>query len=438
MTNPEPLSARIATLELAAGNLPELHTLRQVIVQEIRNQQISLADIDERIAEGQRAELILQHLTDQTERVLASGELLRGQPDLPEPHEQAHPDSSASIRVDLDQDRETLPITEPSRPQQTPTETTETNTGDSINSTINSDESPLNPEQPTEPAPHELTGRERLAQWIATLTPTDVVTVRDASTSTGMPHSSAATYMTKAMQGGLLERLPGTGTPGVPSQYRLPGNTAGNQTETLDTTPPQPTEAAPEQPETSDTPSTTDDHDDLPPADPADDQEQDEEPAAPATTTGHRPSKKARVLEVMQREPDRTWTVTILAIEADMDEDDVRYGLTNLQNQFLAHAVPGTSPREYRLGKAPETTAQPVSTSTLPPIPARLSTDECEVFDTLRKIPDGLTQRLLGSRLNWSTARTEKAVQALTRAGHIGHNGDRLRVIPPEMQDGAA
>lgn len=414
MTHIEPLSARIAALEQQAANLPELRDLKNSIEHEISRQHLQLADVNNRIMEGEHARLILNHLTDQTDRVMA-GEKLSGldevqvsviSRELPEAHELAEfIDSDAvnnppEIDSTTDVNSTSIPV-ELALPQEPPAS--------------------AKTEEPTEPAPPQpLSNRERIRLHIEQHPGQRLAQLMEAL---DLPKGTVSGSLSAMKADKRLTSVDG--------QWYVTGQ------ESLTSV------IAPadenDQPEPSLLSALTENEHNPPAADPADDQEQHEPDLTPAATiVDARPSKKARVLEVLERDPARSWTVTILAVEADMDEDDVRYGLTNLQNQFLAHAVPGTSPREYRLGKSSDVNAQAQSTSTLPPIPAKLSTDECEVFDTLRKLPEGLTQKLLTHRLNWTNARTEKAVQSLVKYGHIGHHGDKLRVIPPEMQGESA
>ena len=70
----------------------------------------------------------------------------------------------------------------------------------------------------------------------------------------------------------------------------------------------------------------------------------------------------------------------------------------------------------------------------LPPVPEHLDVDQRCLFDCLRREEDGLTQRLLTARLNWTSSRTQRALDALIKEGHIGRQGDLLRVIPEELR----
>ena len=245
--------------------------------------------------------------------------------------------------------------------------------------------------------------------------------MQQAAKATSMPHASAATYLPKLIGAGLLERIAGTGISGVPSQYRRQGSSA--------TSPVQPVEAAQEPADRQIT---------LPAVDQVDDQENNGAPASDlaATIAEKRPSGKARLLEFLEAHPERGWTSAQLEIEADLSHGAVYKHMHDFVAAGLAHIVPGTSLTEYRAGAQSATT-----TTVLTTIPEKLTFDEREAYDALRREPEGLTERLLTHRLNWTGSRAARALNALINHGHIGRNGDKLRVIPPELQgeqDGAA
>lgn len=400
MTHTELLSTRIAALEQQAANLPELHALRQTITQEIARQQSQLAFIHERIDEAQQAESILSCLNEQAERLLTAGDLMRGdvqavltpsapaqQPDLPEPYEQPDQLNSSSIQADPSSDvpPERLPASPETReitlstPQTAPAE--------------------AQPDQPPQP-----TNRERLAQWVATLEPDAVFTTQHANLGAGVPLTSTASILSQMVKLGQIERIPGTGVPGIPSQFRLPGSAATSQ---------------------------------LQPEEPAQQPADAQATELAATIAEERPSGKARLLAFLNGHPEESFHTAQLQAEVDLSRKGVAAYIKELLQAELAHAVPGTWPIEYRAGvlQAPSNALA----SPLTPIPDRLSVDERELFDALRREPEGLSERLLTHRLNWMSSRTARAVATLVSMGHIGRNGDRLRVIPPELQgDGAA
>lgn len=89
---------------------------------------------------------------------------------------------------------------------------------------------------------------------------------------------------------------------------------------------------------------------------------------------------------------------------------------------------PGYALRFRRVAKAQAAPEQTVPLATpaahseatgLLPIPPRLSTDECSLFDALRRAPDGMSARLLCARLNWNSNRVAQALERLQAHGHV-------------------
>ena len=113
-------------------------------------------------------------------------------------------------------------------------------------------------------------------------------------------------------------------------------------------------------------------------------------------------------------------------MELDVDDDEtdhVELEIEALEVNHLPHHAP--------LVAAMRTQA---AQTVRPSLPERLDVDQRSLFDCLRREEDGLPQRLLAARLNWSAGRTQRVLDALVKEGHVGRNGDRLRVIPDELR----
>lgn len=406
MTKTERLSARIAALEHQALQAPALEQEAESFERQIEALCGHLQDRRDAIQESYAAARILAHLAEQHDRVLAGGNLLLNA-------------SSESMQAELGPHAETDSTTDLPRIPEPTDSTAQTESGDAGHAESNSGglpaTLPIGPDQSTgvdtDDGGDGPTIREQVEAWVKDQHPESPITSARAAAELDLNRGTARTYLTDLARQGVLMQRPGTGRPSrVPAEYRLAQAAVTGAPAVVQ-------EAAPPPP-----------------------------PAEPAIWA--QPSLSARIRELMARDPGQTWTVVALAQELGQgDLDNTRTTVGRLQSTKVIDAVPGTSPREYRLAQAPAQSAPvpipaqvdpPTGTDALPDIPTRLNPDEVAVFDCLRKVPGGLTQRVPQSRLNWSTGRLDKAVQALLKAGHLGRRGDRLVVVPAELASARA
>lgn len=279
--------------------------------------------------------------------------------------------------------------------------------------------------EPTQESEY-VSDRQRVLDVIAATPPSQLLTVADITGQLDITAKNAGNYLSQACRDGLLTREPGTGTPKVPSVYRVVGGG-----ETL--APVQAEEEAPSPALDVTSPPAPEPAPDPAPATPVQSAAPDPEPedSEEGGAALRRPNAPARLLEVLQREPTRAWTAVQLSIEADADHAQVSRSLAAMVREHTVIVLPG-SPLTYCLERPAPAVTQP-----LPPIPAKLNPDEVSMIDLLRHAESGLTQRVLQSRLNWSTSRTDKTVQRLLRDGHVGQAGDRLRVLPADLGQAA-
>lgn len=185
----------------------------------------------------------------------------------------------------------------------------------------------------------------------------------------------------------------------------------------------------------------------------AEDLSNSEEVLETKSTEAEPPTAADRVRMWVREQPrDETFTAQAVADALELSVTLCGNYLGRLIKAGDVERVPGTGrtgvPSLYRLPGSlagvqppkPAPAPQPVpapAPAPMPfsvPIPEGLGVDERCAFDCLRKEPDGLTARLLVARLNWSPARTGRALESLTQAGYIGRNGERHRVIPEELR----
>lgn len=164
-----------------------------------------------------------------------------------------------------------------------------------------------------------------------------------------------------------------------------------------------------------------------------------EEPApAPAPVTPQ-PSTRAQVLEFMQRHDRVEFTPQRVAEELGASVAVVEAHLTALHRTGAVSASPQNDDgTRWFCWIKPEPVPEQSPSTPLPPIPAKLSTDEVSVFDALRREPEGLSKRVLATRLNWTGSRLDRVLNRLTQAAHVGPMGDRYRVFAQDLDAGAA
>ncbi|WP_027459283.1 hypothetical protein [Deinococcus murrayi] len=366
MTQTLTLSARIASLEQQAAPLPSLRADHAATAAHLER-------LAAQIAEAEAAERTLALMEAHVRAILDSGssvvvELTGGSSESLAP--------SVLLPTEVDTAGAAAEPPAPWPPPQDPEES--------------SDE---------EEAPF-LSNRDRLAQWVETLPAGREVTVAQAAAETGISSGSVKTYLPRiAKVGAVLERVPGTGVPGVPGRYRRPA--------AQETRPAPPSEqSVGEQPDTG--------------------------PFPPHLTL------RARILEYLTSHAGQEFTADHVAEKLDLSRVS---SLAHLQALHRAGIVSG-SPEEddgtqWFCLPRPDPYAPPASAPsqpTLPPIPERLSTDECSLYDLLRREPEGLTARAAQHRLGWSSGRVSNVLGRLMRNGHVGGHEDRYRVISPEYQ----
>ncbi|MFC6660064.1 hypothetical protein [Deinococcus multiflagellatus] len=265
-----------------------------------------------------------------------------------------------------------------------------------------------------------LSNRQRVEAWVQALPPGSICTVRQISQHLGLPEKSVATQLPKLMPV-LVERVPDTGVIGIPSEYRRVGEPVVESIAepVAKLASPEPTEP---------------DQDEAPASDPG---------SAAALIANMTPSTGPALLAFLQAHEGEEFTAERLALEVGAPLAEVQASLQALHRQGTVSAGPQLPSGEqwFGLPRAAGHASAPAQGDALPTIPPRLTFEERSVFDALRREPDGLSRRTLAARLNWGQGRTDKVVAALQQAGHLGTNGDRVRVMmPPELQgqDGAA
>lgn len=164
-----------------------------------------------------------------------------------------------------------------------------------------------------------------------------------------------------------------------------------------------------------------------------------EEPAPAPAPRAPQPSTRAQVLEFMQRHDRVEFAPQRVAEELGASVAVVEAHLTALHRTGAVSASPQNDDgTRWFCWIKPEPVPEQSPSTPLPPIPAKLSTDEVSVFDALRREPEGLSKRVLATRLNWTGSRLDRVLNRLTQAAHVGPMGDRFRVFAQDLDAGAA